>query len=295
MLEDNRSPSSQKPERPDVSICMPVYNGAKCMRRALDSLLEQTYTNFVLIISDNASTDGTDEICGEYAGRDSRIKYIRHEQNLGAAANYNFLMDAIETKYFFFAPHDDEWLKDWVGGAVQTLEDSPEASIALGTIDFVSGDDHLVGRASPSWGLDQAKPGDRIRHYLHTEVTDHLLYGVMRHSVVRNFRLGLGETSPERALIYTILATGKIADSSKMKMINHMSHKTQSELYAFFQFKRWYLANLKTHLSTIRALFRELPFFIAVQTTWMYFSEMIERKVFGRKKMPGNVQLFQHG
>ena len=75
--------------RPRVSIGMPIYNGETFLEETLVSLLEQTYTAFELIICDNASTDRTQEICQTYAAADTRIRYYRNEENLGAAPNYN--------------------------------------------------------------------------------------------------------------------------------------------------------------------------------------------------------------
>src|SRR5438128_542667 len=74
---------------PRVSIGLPVYNGERYLRLALDSLLSQTFTDFELIISDNASTDGTTEICRAYAARDARIRYSRLEHNIGGSPNFN--------------------------------------------------------------------------------------------------------------------------------------------------------------------------------------------------------------
>ena len=68
---------------------MPVYNREPYIRAVLDAVLGQTYTDFELIISDNASTDKTEAICREYAARDSRIRYVRNATNLGMAGNYN--------------------------------------------------------------------------------------------------------------------------------------------------------------------------------------------------------------
>ena len=76
---------------PLISVGMPVYNGEAYLRDALDSLLSQTFRDFELIISDNASLDTTEAICREYAGSDSRIRYIRQTENLGAAANFQFV------------------------------------------------------------------------------------------------------------------------------------------------------------------------------------------------------------
>ena len=72
---------------PMVSIGMPIYSGERYIREALDSLLAQTFTDFELIISDNASSDRTESICREYAERDARIIYFRQEENIGAAGD----------------------------------------------------------------------------------------------------------------------------------------------------------------------------------------------------------------
>jgi len=94
---------------PQVSIGMPVYNGAKFIHEALDSLLAQTFTDFELIISDNASTDETEAICREYAAKDSRIRYVRQSTNLGAVANFQFVLDEAVGEYFMWAAADDVW------------------------------------------------------------------------------------------------------------------------------------------------------------------------------------------
>jgi glycosyltransferase involved in cell wall biosynthesis len=88
---------------PAISIGMPVYNGEKYIREALDSLLAQTFTDFELIISDNASTDSTSNICKEYAIRDSRIRYIRQHKNIGAIANFKFLLEQASGDFFMWA------------------------------------------------------------------------------------------------------------------------------------------------------------------------------------------------
>ena len=100
--------------RPIVSIGMPVYNGEKFIDDALDSLLEQTFTNFELILSDNASTDATESICRNYAKRDSRIKYFRQEKNIGALRNFQFVLDEAVGEYFMWAACDDKWHGSWI-------------------------------------------------------------------------------------------------------------------------------------------------------------------------------------
>jgi len=80
----------EKKEKPFVSIGFPVYNSEKHLKRSLEAILKQTFSNFELIISDNASSDSTPDICKEYMKNDSRIRYFRQEKNLGLIGNFNF-------------------------------------------------------------------------------------------------------------------------------------------------------------------------------------------------------------
>lgn len=100
---------------PRLSIGMPVYNGEAYVREAIDSLLAQTVADFELVISDNASTDATPTICQAYAAQDSRVRYIRQGANLGAAANFRFVLQAAhQSEYFMWAACDDTWSANWV-------------------------------------------------------------------------------------------------------------------------------------------------------------------------------------
>lgn len=100
--------------RPVVSIGMPVYNGERFIRDALNSLLAQTFTDFELIISDNASTDATGSICRDYAKQDSRIRYIRQHENLGVLPNFQFVLNEARGEYFMWAACDDQWFSNWI-------------------------------------------------------------------------------------------------------------------------------------------------------------------------------------
>lgn len=90
-----------------VSIGMPVHNGEKTIRTALDSILAQTFQDFELIISDNASSDFTQEICQEYAEKDKRIRYIRQTRNQGAVENFRFVLDQATSTFFMWAAAND--------------------------------------------------------------------------------------------------------------------------------------------------------------------------------------------
>jgi glycosyltransferase involved in cell wall biosynthesis len=109
---------------------MPVFNGESYVRRALDTILAQTYIDFCLIILDNASTDGTANIVRRYARIDSRVHYRRNETNLGATANFNRVFDFSDSKYFKWAAHDDELAPTYLEKCVQALEADSTAVLA---------------------------------------------------------------------------------------------------------------------------------------------------------------------
>src|SRR5262249_45528439 len=92
---------------PKVTIGLPVYNGAEYLADAITSILSQTFTDFELLISDNASDDATESICRGFADRDRRVKYVRQKTNIGAAANHNLLVGQSDSPYFKWAAHDD--------------------------------------------------------------------------------------------------------------------------------------------------------------------------------------------
>lgn len=115
----------EMPAVPRVSIGMPVFNGEQFIRSALDSLLGQSFHDFELIISDNASTDGTERICCEYAARDQRINYVRQPTNLGAAANFKFVLDEARGEYFMWAACDDTRSPDFIELNFKFLSENP--------------------------------------------------------------------------------------------------------------------------------------------------------------------------
>jgi len=108
---------------PKVSIGMPVHNGEKSIRKALDSLLAQTFSDFELIISDNCSTDATESICRQYASKDRRINYVRRNSNRGAHANFKYVLDAAAGEYFMWAAGDDCWGHHFIRDNLVFLEE----------------------------------------------------------------------------------------------------------------------------------------------------------------------------
>src|SRR3954453_7918568 len=113
--------------RPLVSIGMPVYNAERHRAEAIDSLLAAGWPDLEIIISDNASSDGTESICRQYAERDSRIAYHRTVENQGAVWNFNRVFELARGRYFMWAAHDDRREPRFVSTCMAALEARPDA------------------------------------------------------------------------------------------------------------------------------------------------------------------------
>lgn len=144
---------------------MPVYNGAKYIKTALQSILAQTYTDFELLISDNASTDATEEICRRYAEADSRIHYSRNAKNLGAAANYNRVIHLARGRYFRHAAHDDILAPTNIERCVEVLDRSPDVSLAYPRMIMIDAAGKETGTREHSLELEDARPSARFAKY----------------------------------------------------------------------------------------------------------------------------------
>ena len=125
---------------PLVSIGLPVFNGERYIPQALDSLLAQSYDNFELNISDNASTDGTEEICRLYAAKDHRVHYYRQPRNVGLMGNWRCVLQLASGEYFLWAQHDDCWSMNYIGTLLACLLACPNAILAAGRTLYIDVD-----------------------------------------------------------------------------------------------------------------------------------------------------------
>jgi glycosyltransferase involved in cell wall biosynthesis len=111
-------------QSPPLTVGIPVFNGEVFIAECIQSLLKQGFDEYKIIISDNCSTDGTEEICKEYAKNDSRITYIRHSSNKGAPYNFGFLLKASSSPFFMWSAADDLWEQDYLEEAMNCLHNS---------------------------------------------------------------------------------------------------------------------------------------------------------------------------
>ena len=107
---------------PRVSIAVPTYNCEKYIAQSLESLLGQSYGDFELVISDNASTDDTEAVCRRYAAQDKRVRYVRRTENIGGPGNFRYVFSLCSGEYHKWSTADDYWHPDFLKEAVAVLD-----------------------------------------------------------------------------------------------------------------------------------------------------------------------------
>ena len=178
--------------KPCLTIGLPVYNGEQFLEESLNSLLAQTLPDFELIISDNGSTDRTEEICQAYAAKEQRIRYYRSEQNYGAAWNYNRLVQLSVGKYFKWASHDDLCAPEYLERCLEVLESQPSVVLCYANTTFIDEQGNFLENYTEDFHLDSPKPHQRYQKYHRRFLAKYKcnpVFGVIRSSALRMTKL----------------------------------------------------------------------------------------------------------
>ena len=203
-----------KSNAPLLSIGLPVFNGDKFLCKALDSLLSQEFADFELIVSDNASTDITAEICKEYATRDARVRYIRQTENMGGINNFNFVLREAHSKYFMWAAVDDQWAPDFLHSLVAGLEKNSTAIGAFCPYQLVEEETGII--LEGIWKCDYEDRRALIRLLKFTwQYRDTCIYGLFRREYLNDVQFKpwswINAVTPYNLvypLIYLLLSKG---------------------------------------------------------------------------------------
>lgn len=230
----------------DVTIGLPVFNGEKYLKRALNSLLHQTYSNFTLIISDNASTDATPQICETFKKKDKRVQYFRYDKNQGMSWNFNNVFDLANTTYFMWAAADDIWEPDFINSCMKLLLSNDMALVAGSMANLVNPKNSKILLTDPGLETINLKPKDRFIRYkssLYSGVhVGAIFYGIYRvnylkkvlpmKKVIANDQLILAELSllGEFLTVKKPLLTKRWGGASKSHSANAKAQGIQNNL-----------------------------------------------------------------
>jgi glycosyltransferase involved in cell wall biosynthesis len=174
-----------------LSVGLPVYNGERFLAEAIDSILSQSYEDFELIISDNASTDGTSDICRRYERLDSRVRYFRQPRNIGLAPNHNFVAGQADGELFKWASHDDLYGHDLLARCVEALDTHPDAVLAHSWTAMIDATGTITAAAEYPLATSSQRAPERFKSILFGSGGDDI-YGVVRSKV-------LSRALPERS------------------------------------------------------------------------------------------------
>ena len=194
---------------PRVTIGLPVYNGQNYLAETMESLLAQTYADFELVISDNASTDRTEAICREYADRDERIRYYRQEENVGASANYNRVFELARGVYFKWAAHDDLLAPTYLERCVAVLDSDPDVVLAYTQAKAIDDQGQVVKVYPGKHHFSAAAPRERFYEFVLDPHPVVAVFGLMRRDVLGRTRLIGKYAGSDRPLLSELSLLGK--------------------------------------------------------------------------------------
>ena len=199
---------------PVISVGLPVYNGADRIGAAIESVTSQTLREIELVISDNASTDTTQDICRDMARNDDRIRYYRNKENLGAAANFNRVFELSRGPYFKWLGHDDVLDPTAMKKALSVIKEMPDVSVVHWLERMTDEQGITLREYRPTQGFQVAgvSPGARFRQMLqwrHHGFGGDPFFGLMRREALEATRLQGKGMNPNYLLLQELSLTGR--------------------------------------------------------------------------------------
>ena len=247
---------------PKISIGIPVYNGEKFIRKCIESILQQTNRNFELIISDNASTDSSPEICKEFLNKDNRITFVRQNKNMGRLWNFHFLVTKAVGEYFVWVPVDTFLLPEFLERNIAVLESQDKVvgciskiKIVDNSIDQFETQKRILKKIGLVYRPFDTLPitgnyNERIRKYL-KHFPWEMFYSVfrtkaLRDSVVLNPSFLVGH---DAGLVLNILKHGEIqvVDQILLESIpvgGAFTYKFYKNIMPYYPLTKWCIKNL---------------------------------------------------
>ena len=195
---------------PSVSLALPVFNGVEFLAQTLESILAQTYGDFELIISDNASTDATPEIVREYAARDARIRSFRQTSNIGIGNNWSFLAKHARGRWLKWMSANDQYAPQLVEDCIKPMQRDPSVVLCYGRTQFID----MAGNKLDVYDGDfEVLSDDALERYRVARANLHLgtpiQSGVIRLDALRRCGYMGNYRDSDRVLVFGLALAGK--------------------------------------------------------------------------------------
>jgi glycosyltransferase involved in cell wall biosynthesis len=243
-----------------LTIALPVYNGENFVEHALESILAQTYHDFELVISDNGSTDRTQEICEKYARADARIRYFRYDVNRGAGWNYeNARALARGTDFFKWSAHDDVIAPTFVARCIQALDNDPGAVLAFSGVAAIDADGEVTRLKHRQVEALAERASLRFGNIVGTNANPDAVFGVMRVAALAHTR-GQGDyVASDRVLLAELALQGRFYEVPEVLLFNrdHPSRSVRITGGNFHKLSAWFAPEKREQFAPYLRLWSE--------------------------------------
>jgi hypothetical protein len=254
---------------PLITVGLPVYNGAGLLGAAIDSILAQDLQDFEIVISDNASTDGTPELCEAYARADGRIRVFRQARNLGAPANWNFVARQARGTYFKWASASDLCAPRLLGACVERLSAEPDAVLAYPRTIYIDNDGQPIGSSKRDLEILESCPVARFKRVSAGLSINNAQQGLIRRSALIATRLDRPYPGGDLVLMAELALLGKFVLVPEQLLLRRASpehwtaNRSTSDLDRMFWpagAPRLRMVHVRRHLDYLRtALTAKMP------------------------------------
>jgi len=248
---------------PKISIGMPAYNSERTIASAIDSLLAQSFKDFELIVSDNASSDSTLEIVQRFAAADPRIQLVRQAQNIGANANYTYVARCARGKYFKWASSSDWYDSTFLERCIEFLELNNDAVLAYPRTRVFQNIPSKYLEYDSDIDVCEENPEDRLMHVIRKIRLNNVMNGLIRTEYLRKTRYIERYPSADVVLVGNLALLGKLKLLPEPLYYRRMESETSTSLMSPEAIERHHYPN-----PTIRSLFPSWKLYIG----WMRIS-----------------------
>jgi glycosyltransferase involved in cell wall biosynthesis len=203
-----------------VSIALTVYNGERYLAAALESLLGQRFKDFEVIISDNASTDGTQAICLHFAAKDDRIRYVRNRVNVGLAGNFNQAFRLSSGEFFKWAAYDDICGPHLLSRCVEVLDHDPGVVLAYPRVAMIDEDGEITKKNDSGPDMSSSDPAVRLSTLMRNPFWGTSMFGVIRSSVLARTGLMRSNAACDHVLLAELCLHGRFVEVPEYDFFN---------------------------------------------------------------------------
>jgi len=224
------NPSTVQSNAPRVSIGIPVYNSETFLPAAIESVLAQTFTDFELIICDNASTDRSFAICQAYAARDRRVRVLRNAENLGANPNYRKVAAAARGEFFKWASANDVIAPDFIERCLAALDQRPDAVLAFARTVLFDGDPKAGTEYDDALELQDDEPFNRYRRIVEGLRLNNVINGLIRNASLRRTPVMPDYHSSDNVVLAYLALEGKFVRVPETAFYRRMDRESATRL-----------------------------------------------------------------